>query len=153
MSKSDRLKNARISAGFSSGAEAARALGVSIPTYNSHESATRDFSDQYALKYARRFKVPVEWLVFGIEGGSAPQSGNGDHKLDTELLATIIVAVDEVIAEDQISDLDSLAKAEHIAEMYRQASDGKLELNSQELIKFVTKFEFAKGSSASAQDS
>ena len=144
MSKSDRLKNARISAGFSSGAEAARALGVSIPTYNSHESATRDFNDQYALKYARRFKVPVEWLVFGIEGGSAPQSGNGDHKLDTELLATIIAAVDEVITEDQITDLDNLAKAEHISEMYRQVSDGKLELGDHNNIRTVTKFEFGK---------
>ena len=146
MSKSDRLKNARISAGFPSGAEAARALGVSIPTYNSHESATRDFSDEYALKYARRFRVPVEWLVFGIENGTAPQTAPSDHNFDSELLATIIAAVDEVIVEDQITDLDSTAKAQHIVEMYRQVSKGKLELGDQKSIRTVTKFEFGKAS-------
>jgi SOS-response transcriptional repressor LexA len=69
MDKHERLKRARIAAGIDSAASGARLVGTKIPTYTHHENGTRDFSDSEALLYARRFKVPVEWLVFGVEDG------------------------------------------------------------------------------------
>lgn len=65
MSKSDRLKEARKAAGFSSAAEAARSLGVKEPTYAGHENGARDFDDESAAIYARRYRVRPEWLIYG----------------------------------------------------------------------------------------
>ncbi len=65
MDKHSRLREARIAAGFKSSADAARSLGVSPPTYAHHENGTRGFRDDAARLYARRFKVSVEWLLFG----------------------------------------------------------------------------------------
>lgn len=71
MGKHDRLRASRIDAGFTSAAEAAKALGVKVPTFTSHENGTRDFTDSDAEHYARRFGVNVEWLVFGRGEGKA----------------------------------------------------------------------------------
>lgn len=73
MSKADRLRQARIDAGYSSASEAARAFGFKIPTLTSHENDTRDFDDKTARQYARAFRVSVEWLVFGRGDRSPPQ--------------------------------------------------------------------------------
>lgn len=64
MSKAERLKKAREDAGFETASDAARALGIKIGTYTHHENGTRDFDNDAAEKYARRFGVPVEWLTF-----------------------------------------------------------------------------------------
>lgn len=64
MKKYERLRLARKQAAFSSSSEAARAIGVKVSTYASHENGTRDFDDDVASLYARRLRVPVEWLVF-----------------------------------------------------------------------------------------
>lgn len=64
-SKNDRLRIARVEAGYSEASLAAQALGVPSPTYTSHENGTRGFKDDSAEKYARRFGVSVEWLIYG----------------------------------------------------------------------------------------
>lgn len=63
----ERLRQARTEANFTSAAAAARALGVSYPTYSGHENGNRDFrSDPAALElYARRYKVNTAWLAYG----------------------------------------------------------------------------------------
>jgi len=61
----DRLKAARERAGFATAADAARALHVGLPTYMAHENGTRGFKLASAERYARRFKVPLEWLLTG----------------------------------------------------------------------------------------
>lgn len=67
--RGERLAWAREQAGYASKSEAARALGMKIPTYNSHERAgqpgARDFSPEDAEKYARAFRVAHSWLVTG----------------------------------------------------------------------------------------
>ncbi len=67
--KADRLRLARMDAGFRSAAAAAAALGVKTPTFTSHENGTRDFGDTEAARYARAFNVAVSWLVFGDSPG------------------------------------------------------------------------------------
>ncbi|MEM9787725.1 MAG: helix-turn-helix transcriptional regulator [Pseudomonadota bacterium] len=61
----DRLRSARISAGYPDASAAALALGVKASTYISHENGTRGFRPDSAEKYARRFQVSVAWLLYG----------------------------------------------------------------------------------------
>lgn len=64
-SVADRLRQARQEAGFESVADAARALGVSYPTYAGHENGSRGLRRDSLSKYAKRFKVSVDWLLSG----------------------------------------------------------------------------------------
>jgi phage repressor protein C with HTH and peptisase S24 domain len=64
-SAGDRLKQARLKAGYSSAALAATAMGVSPATYAQHENGLRGFPAARAEKYARFFRVTPEWLLYG----------------------------------------------------------------------------------------
>lgn len=68
-----RLKQARQNAGFDDAASAARSLGVAVPTYVSHENGSRGFRAGSAENYARRFKVSVEWLLYGRQQSTKSQ--------------------------------------------------------------------------------
>jgi len=61
----DRLRQARVAAGFDSAGDAAAALGVSAATYRQHENGTRGYPASKAEHYARRFRVTPEWLLYG----------------------------------------------------------------------------------------
>jgi phage repressor protein C with HTH and peptisase S24 domain len=62
--ESDRLRKARIGAGYSSASDAARAMGVSVPGYTHHENGTRNIA-RAAARYARFYRVSLDWLVNG----------------------------------------------------------------------------------------
>ena len=59
-----RLAQARILAGYESATEAAEAMGARPPTYMGHENGSRGFKAE-AERYARFFKVSLEWLLTG----------------------------------------------------------------------------------------
>jgi len=61
-----RLREARKKAGFKSGSDAARTMGVPVPTFLSHENGSRGYNE-YIFKYARQFKVSWVWLFSGTE--------------------------------------------------------------------------------------
>lgn len=65
----ERLREARMKAGFTSALAAAEALEMKPSTYNAHERAgahgARMYSPDDAVRYARRFGVTAEWLLFG----------------------------------------------------------------------------------------
>lgn len=61
----ERLKAARKAAGFATATDAAAALSISKDTYHQHERGTRDYDDDRALQYARRFRTTPEYLKFG----------------------------------------------------------------------------------------
>lgn len=61
----DRLREARIAAGFDSPADAARAMGVPYPTYAAHENGHRGVSKAAAAKYAERLRVSPGWILYG----------------------------------------------------------------------------------------
>lgn len=65
---SDRLREARINAGFTSTAEAARRFGWNENTYKSHENGKRGIPRRSVERYARYFKVDPEWIMFGDAG-------------------------------------------------------------------------------------
>jgi phage repressor protein C with HTH and peptisase S24 domain len=61
----ERLKQARLKAGYASAATAAEAMGVSPATYAQHENGTRGFPASRAERYGRFFRVAPEWLLYG----------------------------------------------------------------------------------------
>ena len=61
----DRLKQARIEAGFSSAAAAAKSFGWPIGTYGGHENGHRGIRTPTLTRYARAFGVDLAWLVAG----------------------------------------------------------------------------------------
>lgn len=65
MDMHERLKIARRDAGYTKKSDAARALGVSYPTYAGHENGTRAYDWETAKKYAKKFNVSAEWLLDG----------------------------------------------------------------------------------------
>jgi SOS-response transcriptional repressor LexA len=71
-----RLQKARTHAGFETAREAARSLGVNVQTYASHENGHGNVRADAAVKYARKFKVNLEWLLTGrgemIHAGVVP---------------------------------------------------------------------------------
>jgi len=60
----ERLILARRKAGYEDAASAARAMGVSEPTYHAHENGTRGFV-RALDRYAAFFRVSAEWLRTG----------------------------------------------------------------------------------------
>lgn len=69
----ERLEEARIKAGYNTVTEAAEALSVKYPTYAGHENGTTGLRLEPAIKYARKFKVSLDWLVTGK--GRGPEIG------------------------------------------------------------------------------
>lgn len=67
----ERLQWARKRAGFETATDAARRFHWNENTYRSHENGARGINKKAAAKYARAFKVPVEWLLYG-EGSMNP---------------------------------------------------------------------------------
>lgn len=59
----ERLKEAR-SKSFEDAASAARSMGVNLQTYYAHENGSRGFRAPSALKYATKFRVNVDWLLY-----------------------------------------------------------------------------------------
>jgi hypothetical protein len=64
--ESERLREARELAGYDSAAQAARELGMEYPTYVGHENGSRGYDKDEARVYARKFKVSLWWLLYGI---------------------------------------------------------------------------------------
>lgn len=60
----DRLRHARIEAGFQKASDAIKRFGWTEQTYYSHENGRRSFHDD-APEYAWAFKVSLEWLLTG----------------------------------------------------------------------------------------
>jgi len=67
MTPNERLKQARITAGYGTATDAAEALGVSRATYIGHENGQRGFRADAAEKYGRKFRVRAGWLMTGEE--------------------------------------------------------------------------------------
>lgn len=89
----DRLRWARKRAGYDSAREAAEALGIPTPTYHGHENGGRKFADM-AEKYARKFRVPVAWLMYGA--GPAPDNAPPPEPEPLPEIYSDMVAIREV---------------------------------------------------------
>ena len=74
--RSQRLRAARLEAGFETAAAAAEAFGWNRNTYASNENGNADFSYRRARIYAEAFAVRPEWLY--EETGAARDARSGD---------------------------------------------------------------------------
>lgn len=63
----DRLRAARVAAGFTSAADFARSIGAEDATYRHHEANRRKISIDQVEIYARALEVSVQWLLSGDE--------------------------------------------------------------------------------------
>lgn len=61
----ERLQEARAKAGFERPTDAAKAYGWGQSTYISHENGTRGLKPDVAERYAKAFRVPAEWILYG----------------------------------------------------------------------------------------
>jgi hypothetical protein len=61
----ERLRWGRERAGFDTATDAAESLGVPEPTYLAHENGSRGFKHDAADRYARKFKISLDWLLTG----------------------------------------------------------------------------------------
>jgi hypothetical protein len=78
----ERLRIARLRAGYETGKDAAIALGVPVSTYLGHENGSRGYTAKSAAFYARRYKVAEQWLLWGV--GKAP--GTDDTSVSAEIV-------------------------------------------------------------------
>lgn len=65
----ERLKQARITAGFDSASQAAERLGVPLATYQQHENGIRGIPAKRAALYGTFFKAAPEWILYGRGSG------------------------------------------------------------------------------------
>lgn len=67
MEPGERLAKARAEAGYKSARKAAEAMGANYNTYAQHENMTqgRELPRNAAIRYARFFRVSLEWLLTG----------------------------------------------------------------------------------------
>lgn len=72
----ERLKQARMDAGYRTTRDAAASLGIAYPTYAGHENGNRAFDIEAAKIYARKFRVSLEWLL----------GGKGDQHINSTLI-------------------------------------------------------------------
>jgi SOS-response transcriptional repressor LexA len=70
---SDRLREARKSAGYDSAQSAVDAFGWNAGAYRHHENGTRNFDVEWAKRYARAFKVNPGWLLAIDQIRAAPK--------------------------------------------------------------------------------
>jgi SOS-response transcriptional repressor LexA len=66
-----RLRDARKRAGYRSATQAAKALGVVVTTYRTHENGDRALLPDAASHYGKSFSVSPAWLLYGM---TAPES-------------------------------------------------------------------------------
>jgi hypothetical protein len=74
LDRAQRLRQARIAAGFESASAAASSFGWPYQTYASHENANRNIGHKHLVKYAKALCVPLDWLAYGRgvrDGGPA----------------------------------------------------------------------------------
>ena len=72
-SPADRLKKARIDAGYATATDAARAMGMKPPTYLGHENGTTGLRRTAAIRYAKFYGLSLDWLLTGAGEGQVKQ--------------------------------------------------------------------------------
>jgi len=98
---SDRLREAREKAGYSSAKAAAEAMGIPVATYIQHENGGRGYPASRADRYAKFFRVQACWLLYGQ--GEAPSEQARPPSAE-QLQQMIEAAVRDVPAGASIGD-------------------------------------------------
>ena len=68
-SPAERLRSVRIATGYKTAQDAARAMGMKIPTYHGHENGTTGLRRTAAIRYAKFYNISLDWLLMGVGDG------------------------------------------------------------------------------------
>lgn len=104
----ERLKTARLRAGFKTARIAAKSLGVPYPTYAAHENGNREPPISALAQYARRFAVSIDWLIQGR-----------DTKFDEQTVATAVATLFDAIPATELARREPAAVAEIVVKLCR----------------------------------
>lgn len=129
-----RLKKAREDAGYSSASAAAEALGVPLATYTQHENGRRGIPRDAAPQYARRFKVPEEWLLYG-KGGALQSVERSAPSISMPVLLPSAAALKDMFVSmlEQIEiDPHEGGRADTLARIFPGALQGALLLQAEQ---------------------
>ena len=69
----ERLRQARIEAGFKTLRAACRRFGWNESAYGTHETGHRGITRDAALEYAKAYRVPLDWLISGVGDSDGSQ--------------------------------------------------------------------------------
>jgi len=81
---SERLRQARVKAGFTSAAKASDAMGLKASTYRAHENGQNEFDKDEARFYARRLGCDFFWLLTGVPQRDLSESEKATIVVDFE---------------------------------------------------------------------
>jgi hypothetical protein len=98
-----RLRQARELAGYATASEAANALGQRQPTYLGHENGSRGFKGE-GERYARFFKVNLEWLLTGRGDPRARSLDSRVQALTPELQQEVLNFLDYIENRTRMRD-------------------------------------------------
>lgn len=95
----ERLRQARVEAGYSSAREAATAHGWVVSTYTAHENGQNGLSTNAAQKYAEAFKTKADWLLLGNAAMGPELNGIEDQlrKLPPEAAKELVLKFNSMI--------------------------------------------------------
>lgn len=82
-----RLRELRIKKGFERAADAARAYGWPVTTYQAHENGSRGLKLDAAKRYAKAFNSSVAFILTG--GEAAPPAQIVNHVINVPLVGTV----------------------------------------------------------------
>jgi hypothetical protein len=91
----ERLREARIAAGYETAAAAATAMGIRVPTYTHHENGRNSLS-RSGPRYASFFRVSLEWLLTGkgsMRGGCPAEEPKGLSERQTQILSGVLLHI------------------------------------------------------------
>jgi SOS-response transcriptional repressor LexA len=98
ISRAERLKMARIDAGFKGVKSASSAHKWSVNNYKAHESGRNGFTVSQAKIYAKAFKVSLQWLYFGL-----------GLPTDTDPVTTVDVPLVSWVSAGALTEQDGLS--------------------------------------------
>jgi transcriptional regulator with XRE-family HTH domain len=114
----ERLRNARVAAGYSQANDAAVAMRIPNATYTQHENGRRRLKPDAARRYARFFRTTPEWILYG-------RGSSGEPTVD-ELEAMIRDVLSEVLTFDvKIADLPRIVAPSLHEQLARFRADRK----------------------------
>lgn len=115
MTPGDRLRQARLLAGFKSAALAAAAAGVTVSAYRAHETGQNGFTPEQAQHYAEVFNSDAVWLLIG------PYTEEDDDGPAETIAAVTLSSASILAALVQTLHDKNLLSGEETVELYETA--------------------------------
>lgn len=127
----ERLRSARIKAGFETAKAAAEAMGVPVATYIQHENGVRGFPAGRADRYAKFFRVLPEWLLYGHATSKIVGPGLGPL---LSIKGTVAAGVWQVARQLDESDWQTFTGSPDVVAPLRDRYGVRVEGQSMDLI-------------------